>query len=65
VALELQSNNPQLVPILITGNDVATLKSRTHQVRDATYFAKPITPERLLEALTSAGCSPTGEVRCS
>jgi DNA-binding response OmpR family regulator len=58
VVLELQSVNPNLVPIFITGNDVANLQDRTSAVRDATYFAKPIAPERLLEALTSAGCEP-------
>ncbi len=63
VVLELQGINPDLVPIFITGNDVSSLQSRTREVREATYFAKPVAPERLVEVLTSGGCPPTPRQR--
>lgn len=63
VVLELQSTNPDLVPIFITGNDVSNLKSCTREVREATYFAKPVAPERLLEVLATVGCEPTPRAR--
>jgi DNA-binding response OmpR family regulator len=63
VVRELQSANPDLVPILITGNDVARLRRRTRQVQRLTCFAKPIAPERLLATLAAAGCQPDGPTR--
>lgn len=59
VVSELQAANPKLVPILITGNDIGMLRSHTSRVSRARYFAKPVAPERLLETLAEAGCTPT------
>lgn len=58
VIAELQATQPDLVPIFITGNDLAALRCRTRQLREAAYFSKPIAPQRLLDALRSAGCRP-------
>lgn len=59
VMLKLQSVNPDLVGIFVTGNDVRRLRCRTRDGgKAAAYFAKPIPPQRLLEALKEAGCVP-------
>lgn len=58
VVAQLQRVNPELVPILVTGNDLSGLRSRVRHVCGITCFAKPVEPEQLLASLAAAGCRP-------
>jgi DNA-binding response OmpR family regulator len=53
VMRRLLQADPSLLPILVSGNDIASLRSVTRSLAGAHCLAKPIAPDRLLEAL---GC---------
>lgn len=52
VMRRLLQADPSLLPILVSGNDIASLRTVTRSFAGAQCFAKPIAPERLLEALS-------------
>lgn len=54
----LKAAIPQLVPILVSGNDLTKLRERTRSLDVASCFSKPVSPPHLLQALREAGCAP-------